>query len=56
MRKGGSNPSTLNRLPTTEFHLNTAILVQQAESADRARRVEGPSSWAVRIMVQATSS
>ena len=45
MRKGGSNKFTLNRLPPTEFHLNTAILVQQAESDDQARRKEAAATW-----------
>lgn len=56
MQKGGSNPLTMRLLPSTELYLNTAFLGQQAESDERARTEETPSSWALRKMVQATSS
>ena len=52
MQKGGSNPLTVSRFLPTEFHLNTAFLVQQATSDDGARMEETPSSLAVRLWVR----
>jgi len=56
MQKGGSHPLTPRLLPSTEPHLNTAMLGQQAESDERAWMEETLSSLAVRKKVQATSS